>query len=188
MYLDPGQCPTRVNGYYVRPMTHPPALPGISMRGGQGAQAMRAKSFDEGGAFTKLSRHEAEALVECARTTVDEMRAVDCADRNEFSARRTTLMPHRRKTNSQLELDALVKLYALALSFFARKARGVADVYAMVAALDECKTDQLKLGAGGTRVCRVVLGTLHVPERAAGCSGMRVSCVRLVRVVCLSCM
>ena len=48
---------------------------------------MRAKSFDEGGAFTKLSRHEAEALIECARTTVDEMRAVDCADRNELSAR-----------------------------------------------------------------------------------------------------
>ncbi len=47
---------------------------------------MRAKSFDEGGAFTKLSRHEAEALIECARTTVDEMRAVDCADRNEVTA------------------------------------------------------------------------------------------------------
>ncbi len=57
-----------------------------------------------------------------------------------------------------------MKQYALALSFFARKARGVADVYAMVAALDECKTDQLKLGAGGTRI-RVCVASCWVQSR-----------------------
>ena len=52
----------------------------------------------------------------------------------------------RRKTNSQLELEALVKQYALALSFYDRwKERGVVDVPAMEVGLAECVSAQDKL-------------------------------------------
>lgn len=71
-----------------------------------------------------------------------ELRALDRADHAEHDAYVTA----KRKSNSQLELDALVKRYALALSFFDRwSKRGVADVEAMTAALDAIATDQLKL-------------------------------------------
>ena len=98
-------------------------FPGISMEAASAlAQASGSKSFAEGGDFGKLPEREAHALIELARTTVREMRAVDRADHAELDAYHA----HRRKTNSQLELDALVKQYALALSFFDRwKARGV---------------------------------------------------------------
>ena len=61
------------------------------------------------------------------------MRKVDHSDHAEHDAYVTA----KRKSNSQLELDALVKQYALALSFFKRwKARGVPDVYKMQEALN----------------------------------------------------
>ena len=41
------------------------------------AQAMRAKSFSEGGYFHELPIHEQMALVEVARTSVRELRKVD---------------------------------------------------------------------------------------------------------------
>jgi hypothetical protein len=117
-------------------------FPGISMEAASAlAQAMSAKSFDEGGAFWNLPERERHALVEYARTTVREMRAVDRADHKELAAYHT----HRRKTNSQLELEALIKQYALALSFFDRwKKRGVA-LDKLEDALGKIETSQLKL-------------------------------------------
>ena len=113
-------------------------FPGISMEAASAvAQAMRAKSFEDGGDFSQLPDHEARALVEFVRTTVRELRTVDRADHAALDAYHA----QRRKTNSQLELDALVKQYALALSFFKRwKQSGVADVAAMKAALAEIKS------------------------------------------------
>jgi hypothetical protein len=81
-----------------------------------------------------LPQHEADALVELARTIEREMRTVDRQDHRELDEYHAL----RRKTNSQLELDALIKQYALALSFFDRwKQRGVESVSAMEAALAE---------------------------------------------------
>ena len=107
--------------------------PGISMEAASAvAQAIRSKSFAANGQFTKLPRKEQIALVELARTTVREMRAVDRADHAEHH----TYVELKRKSNSQLELDALVKQYALALSFYKRwKSRGVKDAATMRAAL-----------------------------------------------------
>ena len=107
--------------------------PGISMEAASAvAQAIRAKSFRKGGYFHSMPLHEQHALVELARTTVREMRAVDRADHADHDAYVTA----KRKSNSQIELDALVKRYALALSFFKKwKARGVASVAAMRSAL-----------------------------------------------------
>ena len=117
--------------------------PGISMEAASAvAQAMRAKSFVEGGYFYLLPPREQHALVEVARTTVRELRALDRADHAEHD----TYVTQKRKSNSQLELDALVKRYALALSFFDRwRKRGVADVAAMTTALNALANDQLKL-------------------------------------------
>ena len=109
--------------YYLR------RCPGISMEAASAvAQAMRAKSFVDGGYFNSLPPHETHALVEVARTTVHELRAVDRADHAEHDA----YITQKRKSNSQLELDALVKQYAFALSFFKKwKSRGVESAAAM---------------------------------------------------------
>ena len=77
---------------------------------------MSAKSFIEGGYFNSLPLHEQEALVEVARLTVQEMRKLDHADHAELDAYHA----QRRKTNSQLELDALVKQTALSRSISLR--------------------------------------------------------------------
>ena len=98
------------------------------------AQAIRAKSFAVDGAFTKLPRNEQIALVELARTTVREMRAVDRADHADHHL----YVELKRKSNSQLELDALVKQYALAISFFKKwRSRGVESAAAMRTKLGE---------------------------------------------------
>lgn len=82
--------------------------PGISMEAASAvAQAISAKSFMDGGYFHLLSPHEQHALLEVARTTVRELRA-DHADHDEY-------IVQKRASNSQLELDALVKEYAAAL-------------------------------------------------------------------------
>ena len=109
--------------------------PGISMEAASAvAQAMRAKSFAEGGYFHSLPPLEAHALVQLAREIERELRAVDLAHHTELDEYHA----QRRKSNSQLELDALVKQYALALSFFRRwKERGVSSIEAMETALAE---------------------------------------------------
>lgn len=81
-------------------------------------------------------------MVELARTTVREMRAVDRADHAEHH----TYVELKRKTNSQLELTALVQQYALALSFFDRwKERGVKSSSIMHVKLANITSDQLRL-------------------------------------------
>ena len=45
------------------------------------AQAMTSKSFEDGGYFDSLPLAERMALVELARTTVSELRAVDSVNR-----------------------------------------------------------------------------------------------------------
>jgi hypothetical protein len=86
--------------------------PGISMEAASAvAQAISAKSFMDGGYFHLLSPHEQHALLEVARTTVRELRAVDRADHADHDE----YIVQKRASNSQLELDALVKEYAAAL-------------------------------------------------------------------------
>ena len=100
--------------------------PGISLCGGcitALVHAMRSKTYGEGGRLEQLPEKEVRALIEMSRITVGEMRAIDMADHNELD----TYHAQKRRSNSQLELDALIKRYALALSFFDRwKKRGVA--------------------------------------------------------------
>ena len=70
----------------------------------------------------QLPEKEARALFEYARSSLAALRQLDGGDHTELDAYHTA----KRKSNSQLELDALVKQYALALSFFDRwKKRGV---------------------------------------------------------------
>ena len=109
--------------------------PGITMEAASAiAQAIRAKSFAEGGAFHLLPPHEQDALIEFARTTVREERKVDRAHHAELDSYHAA----KRISNSQLELTALVKMYALALSFFDRwKERGVASSMVAEEALDQ---------------------------------------------------
>ena len=113
--------------------------PGVTMEAAAAvAMARLMKSFEEGGYYHSLSRHEKHALIEMARTTVVEMRAIDAADHKELDEYHV----HRRKTNSQIELDALIKEYGYALSFFDRwQERGVADASAMRTALATFEND-----------------------------------------------
>lgn len=105
-------------------------------------QSMRMRSFDKGGAFDVLPPKEADVLMELARETVDEMREIDRADHRELNEYHAA----KRKSNSQLELDALVKQYALALSFFDRwQKRGVASMTAAKAKVKQLDTNQEKL-------------------------------------------
>jgi hypothetical protein len=107
-------------------------FPGISMEAASAlTQAVHAKRFAPGGYVDSLPPEERHALVEMARTTRAEMRAIDRAHHAELDAYHT----QRRKTNAEIELMALIKQYALALSFFDRwKERGVASPTDMVAA------------------------------------------------------
>lgn len=100
--------------------------PGISLEAASAlVHAMRSKTYGQGGRLEQLPEREARALVEMARITVDEMRAIDREDHAELDAYHTA----KRRSNSQLELDALVKRYALALSFFDRwSKRGVPTI------------------------------------------------------------
>ena len=117
--------------------------PGISLEAASAlVQASWGKYFDEGGALEQLPEKEARALFEYARSTVKSSRQVDKADHGELDAYHTA----KRKSNSQLELDALVKEYALALSFFDRwRKRGVESPKAMREKLEGIATSQLKL-------------------------------------------
>ena len=117
--------------------------PGISLEAASAlVQATWGKYFEAGGALDQLPEKEARALFEYARTTVKESRKVDRADHAELDAYHTA----KRKSNSQLELDALVKQYALALSFFDRwKKRGVGSPEEMRQKLQGIETNQSKL-------------------------------------------
>ena len=118
-------------------------FPGISMEAASAlTQAVHAKRFRSGGYVDSLPPEERHALVEMARTTRMEMREIDRKDHAELDAYHA----HRRKTNAENELTALIKQYALALSFYDRwKTKGVASPADMVAALDAMGSNQLKL-------------------------------------------
>ena len=118
-------------------------FPGISMEAASAlTQAVHAKRFAPGGFVDLLPPEERHALIEMARTSLKEMRAVDRADHAALDAYHA----QRRKTNAEIELAALIKQYALALSFFDRwKERGVASPADMVTALDAISSNQLKL-------------------------------------------
>ena len=117
--------------------------PGITLEAASAlVAAMKMKYYSPGGALEQLPEKEARALVEMARVTVDEMRAIDRADHRELDSYHAA----KRKSNAQLELDALVTRFTLALSFFDRwQKRGVADLAAAKAKLDAISTNQLKL-------------------------------------------
>lgn len=89
------------------------------------------------GWFHGLPVREQEALVEVARLTVSEMRALDRQDHSELAEYRKA----RRAVNEAEELDALFTRYALALSFYDRwKSRGVktlGEVTAKLSSLGE---------------------------------------------------
>ena len=90
--------------------------PGVKMEAASAmAQAMRSKNLKpDGYAFTAVSESELHAVVEAARCSLDELITLDKSDHKELNEYHAL----RRKTNSQLELEALVQRYALALSFF----------------------------------------------------------------------
>ena len=117
--------------------------PGITLEAASAlVQATWGKYFEEGGALDQLPEKETWALFEYARKSLATSRQDDRADHAEHDAYVTA----KRKSNSQLELDALVKMYALALSFYDRwKKRGVESPEAMREKLEGIETNQLKL-------------------------------------------
>jgi hypothetical protein len=105
-------------------------------------QSMRSKIWEEGGAIDRMPEKELRALFAVACETVDEMRKIDRDDHAELNAYHTA----KRRNNSQLELEALVKRYALALSFFDRwRKRGVESPEAARAKIGSMATNQDKL-------------------------------------------
>lgn len=117
--------------------------PGISLEAASAlVQAMKSKCFEPGGYLDTLPEKEARALFEYARLTVDEMRALDREDHNQLDDYHAA----KRKSNSQLELDALVKRYAMALSFFDRwKQRGISSPEGAKEKIDAMDKNQDKL-------------------------------------------
>ena len=117
--------------------------PGITLEAASAlVQAIRGKYFDAGGELDQLPQKELIALFEYARSSLKACRADDRSDHAELD----TYHAAKRKSASQLELDALIKMYALALSFFDRwRKRGVADVAAVEVALRGIESNQKKL-------------------------------------------
>lgn len=94
------------------------------------------------GFFHSLPATEQIALVEMCRAERPAQRALDRMDESALDSHRRGL----RKTNSQLELESLIKNFALALSFFDRyKQRGVASMEAADAMLAGLSSNQLQL-------------------------------------------
>lgn len=94
------------------------------------------------GFFHQLPYTEQVALVEMSRAERASQRKLDRQDHMELDWHRARI----RKTNSQLELEALIKNFAVALSFFDRyKQRGVSSVDTMQASLHALASDQLRL-------------------------------------------
>lgn len=78
-----------------------------------GCRKCKQKSF---GYYYTLPYTEQVALLEMARVQRKAERSLDHIDQEELDAFRAA----RRKSNSELELESLVKQFALALSFFDR--------------------------------------------------------------------
>eukprot|EP00966_Prymnesium_polylepis_P090278 2090845-Prymnesium_polylepis.1 len=92
------------------------------------------------------------------------MRAIDHADHAEHH----TYVELKRKSNSQLELTALVRQYALALSFYDRwKTGGVASPEAMRVKLSSITSNQLKLDYLREQIDMRVIGLGFVEFKTA---------------------
>lgn len=95
------------------------------------------------GYFHTLPYSERVALVKMCRIERAAERKVDRQDQLELEAHRTSAL---RKSNSQLEFEALVKNFAMALSFFERyRKRGVTLVSDIHPALADLDSDQQRL-------------------------------------------
>lgn len=104
--------------------------------------ARRKQAHGMFGFFHKLPHTEQVALVEMCRAERKSQRALDRDDCAELH----TLRSLTRKTNSQLELEALIKNFALAMSFFDRyKQRGVRSVSEISTHLQRLPSTQLQL-------------------------------------------
>jgi hypothetical protein len=91
------------------------------------------------GLFHRLPRALQEALVEFARVTRKAERKQDRADEAAIEEKRVM----RRRTNSELELESLVKQFGMALSFYDRyKQRGITSVTQLVEKLTELKAQE----------------------------------------------
>lgn len=110
----------------------------------RGVQKQRSTSTTSTmfGFFHRLPVSEQVALIEMARCERKAQRRLDQEDGAELDAHRRLC----RKTNSQLELESLIKQFALALSFFDRYTqRGVTSVGDLNRELRSLKSDQEKL-------------------------------------------
>ena len=118
-------------------------FPGITMEAASAVtQAVHAKSFVPGGHVDSLPPEEWHSLVEMARTSVKEMRSIDRSHHASLDAYHA----RRRKTNAEIELAALTKQYALALSFYDRwKTQSLHSAADVDAALHKIGTNQQKL-------------------------------------------
>eukprot|EP00966_Prymnesium_polylepis_P307290 7101060-Prymnesium_polylepis.1 len=89
-------------------------------------------------------------------------RKQDRADEAELERHRATT----RRTNSELELESLLKQYAMALSFYDRyKERGIVSVAQLQAKLEELK--ELEKPRSSQVLISLRLPALPVPPRAA---------------------
>lgn len=94
------------------------------------------------GFFHALPLTEQQALIEMCRAERKRQRILDRSDWAELHSLRS----HTRKTNSQLELEALIKNFAMALSFFDRyKQRAIHSVSDIEPRLQGIQSTQLQL-------------------------------------------
>lgn len=125
--------------------------------------ARRRQTSGMFGFFHALPHTEKVALVEMCRAQRKAQRKLDREDWEELH----TLRSHTRKTNSQLELEALIKNFAMALSFFDRyQQRGIRSVDAMAAHLHNLATVQLQLDWLREQIEMRVIGLGWVEFRA----------------------
>lgn len=121
------------------------------------------------GYFHTLPETEKVALIEMCRAERKRQRILDQSDWKELHSLRS----HIRKTNSQLELEALIKNFALALSFFDRyKQRGICSVEAMASHLQSLGSTQMQLDWLREQIEMRVIGLGWVEFRARWSSGV----------------
>lgn len=120
------------------------------------------------GYFHALPHTEKVALIEMCRAERKRQRLLDHEDWEELH----TLRSHTRRTNSELELEALIKHFAMALSFFDRyKQRGIRSVEAMIAHLQGTQSTQQQLDWLREQIEMRVIGLGWVEFRPRWSSG-----------------
>lgn len=120
------------------------------------------------GFFHSLPETEQISLVEMCRAERPAQRQLDHSDEAALDSHRRAL----RKTNSELELESLVKNFALALSFFDRyKQRGTTSAEDADCALSGLSSDQLRLDWLREQIEMRVVGLGWVEFKAQWSSG-----------------